>query len=238
MKKFEFKENDFHKLEEYYKAYEYRYKKVHTEENSQWAGDKPSEILADYLEKYGITNNSKILEIGCGEGQNAIFLMKKGYKVYASDVSNEAISWCKKKAKENNVDENFFVMDVLKNNLQEKYDFIYSISTLHMLIKDGDRSNFLNFIYSHLEDDGKTLITIMGDGIVEKNNDDSTKAFDLVDRQFNNKIVKVARTSCCVVNWDTFEEELKKSKLSIIEKFNTSQISGFNNSMVVVCEKE
>lgn len=225
-------------MEEYYKAYEYRYKKIHNEENAQWAGDTPSEILADYLKKYKISNNSKILEIGCGEGQNAIFLMKKGYKISASDVSSEAISWCKKKARENDVGDNFFVMDILNNNLKEEYDFIYSISTLHMLTRDDDRKKFLDFIYSHLKDDGKALISIMGDGIMQKNDDDLTKAFDLVERRFGNKVVEVARTSCRIVDWKMFEKELKNSNLSIKEKFNTSQISGFNNSMVVVCEKQ
>ncbi len=155
-------------MEEYYKAYEYRYKTIHEKENSQWAGDKPSEILVDYLEKYKISKNSNILEIGCGEGQNAIFLMKKGYKINAGDVSDEAINWCKKKAKESGVEDNFFVMDILNNNLQEKYDFIYSVSTLHMLIRDEDRHKFLEFIYSHLTSDGKALITTMGNGVIEK----------------------------------------------------------------------
>ena len=225
-------------MEEYYKAYEYRYRKIHSEENAPWAGDKPTEILADYLEKYGATNKSKILEVGCGEGQNAIFLMKKGFNILASDVSVEAISWCKKKAKENGVDENnFFVLDVLNNNFQGEFDFIYTISTLHMLAKDADRIQFLNFIYSHIKNDGKAIITIMGDGKSEQNNDDLTKAFELTERQFNGKLVKVARTSCRIVNWTTFERELKNSKLSIIEKFNTSKVSGFNDSMFVVCQK-
>lgn len=225
-------------MEEYYKAYEYRYKTIHEKENSQWAGDKPSEILVDYLEKYNINKNSNILEIGCGEGQNAIFLMKKGYKINASDVSNDAINWCKKKAKESSVDDNFFVMDVLNNSLQEKYDFIYAISTLHMLIRDEDRQKFLDFICSHLKSGGKALITTMGDGVIEKNDDNPHNAFDIVERRFKDKIVKVSRTSCRIVNWETFEKELLNSGLFLVEKFNTSKISGFNNSMVVICEKQ
>lgn len=226
-------------MKEYYKAYDERYKKIHMEENKAWASEKPSNILADYLEKYKMSCDSKILEVGCGEGQNALFLMGKGYKIYASDVSEEAIIWSKKTAKECGFDENnFFVMDVLNNDLQEKYDFIYTVSTLHMLINDRDRTQFLDFIYSHLKDDGKALITTMGDGVAENNDDDVTKAFDIVERHFRGKPVMVARTSSRVVNWDTFGNELSNSKLSIIEKFNTSEISGFNNSMVVICERK
>lgn len=225
-------------MKEYYKAYDERYKKIHSEENSQWGGEKASTILLDCFKKYGIDENSKILEIGCGEGQNAIFLMKMGYKIDASDVSEEAVNWSKKKARENGVDESFFVMDILDNDLQEKYDFIYVISTLHMLIADGDRKKFLDFIHSHLKPNGMALITTMGDGTTDKNEDDMSKAFELVERRFRDKIVKVARTSSRIVSWKTFKGELANSNLSIIEEFNTSEISGFNNSMVVICELE
>lgn len=213
-------------------------KKIHTEENLNWAGEVPTTLLLDYFKKYGLTQNSDILEIGCGEGQNAIFLMKNGYNIQASDVSPEAIMWCKKKAREQGVsDKNFFVLDVLNNNLQEKYDFIYSISTLHMLVLDEDRHNFLKFIHSHLKENGRAMITIMGDGEMEQNNSDITKSFELTDRPFNNKIVKVAATSCRIVNWSTFIQELQNANLLVIEHFNSKEISGFDNSMVVICKK-
>lgn len=77
----------------------------------------------------------------------------------------------------------------------------------------------------------------MGDGIHEKNNSDITKSFNLSERKFKGKLVQVATTSCRIVNWENFQHELINGKLSIIEKFNTAEISGFNNSMVVVCEK-
>ena len=225
-------------MKKYYEAYDERYKKIHTEEKISWAGENPSKIILDLLLKYGANNSSRILEIGCGEGQNAIYLMKNGLNITATDVSPEAINWCKNRAKENKVDiNNFFVLDAIENNLTLKYDYIYAISTLHMLVKDEDRHNFLTFISSHLKNNGKAIISIMGDGIHEKNNSDITKSFNLSERKFNGKLVQVATTSCRIVNWGNFQHELINGKLSIIEKFNTAEISGFNNSMVVVCEK-
>ena len=225
-------------MKNYYVAYDERYKKIHTEEKVSWADENPSKIILDLLLKYGANNSSKILEIGCGEGQNAIYLMKNGLNITATDVSPEAINWCKNRARESKVDiNNFFVLDALDNNLALKYDYIYAISTLHMLVKDEDRHNFLTFISSHLKDNGKAIISIMGDGIQEKNNSDINKSINLSERKFNGKFVQVATTSCRIVNWENFQQELINGKLSIIEKFNTAEISGFNNSMVVVCEK-
>ncbi len=225
-------------MKKYYEAYDDRYKKIHTEEKVSWADENPSKIILDLLLKYSANSNSKIFEIGCGEGQNAIYLMENGLHITATDVSPEAINWCKSKAKENGVDsKNFFVLDALENNLIEQYDYIYAISTLHMLVKDEDRHKFLTFINSHLKNNGKAIISIMGDGIQEKNNSDITKSFNLSEREFKGKIVQVASTSCRIVNWQNFQQELTNANLSIIEKFNTPEISGFNNSMVVICEK-
>ncbi len=225
-------------MKKYYEAYDERYKKIHTEEKVSWADENPSKIILDLLIKYGAIGSSKIFEIGCGEGQNAIYLMKNGLDITATDVSPEAINWCKRKAKESKVENNkFFVLDALENNLIEKYDYIYAISTLHMLVKDEDRHKFLTFIYSHLKNSGKAIISVMGDGVQEKNNSDITKSFNLSEREFNGKIVQVASTSCRIVNWKNFQQELMNANLSIIEKFNTEEISGFNNSMVVICEK-
>ena len=112
-------------MKKYYEAYDDRYKKIHTEEKVSWADENPSKIILDLLLKYSANSNSKIFEIGCGEGQNAIYLMENGLHITATDVSPEAINWCKSKAKENGVDsKNFFVLDALENNLIETFNSV------------------------------------------------------------------------------------------------------------------
>lgn len=222
----------------YYEAYEERYKKVHQETGLAWAGEKPSQILEKLLKKYGANKNSSILEIGCGEGQNALNLMSKNYNLEASDISEEAIKWCKEKAKKLNLDERkFFVMDILKNKLTKKYDFIFSVAVLHMLVEDEDRNKFLSFIYHHLKNGGKAFIIIMGDG-VEQYKTDSSKAFELADRPFGDSTIKVATTSCRKVNWETFLSELKNANLRVLDHYIDRTVSGFDVSMVAEVEKD
>ena len=226
-------------MEKYYKAYENRYKTVHDETGLAWAGDQPSYILKELLQKYSANENSTILEIGCGEGQNALFLQQEKFNILASDVSNEAISWCKKKAKERGLNENkFFVLDIIDNNHQEKYDFIYSVSTLHMLVLNEDRKAFFDFIYTHLKDNGVAIITSMGDGEFERNSSDITKAFELSEREFNNQKISVASTTCRIVNWENIFAEAQNSKLEIIDHFLSEEISGFNSSMILALKKD
>lgn len=223
----------------YYKAYDERYKTVHSQTGLAWAGDKPTTLLKDVFIKYNLDKDSKILEIGCGEGQNAIYLQQNGFNVLASDVSQEAINWCKQKASEQNLpQQNYFVLDILDNDLEDKFDFIYSVSTLHMLVLDEHRKQFFDFIHSHLNDNGKALITVMGDGEFERNTSDITKAFDLEKRDFaNGQTIEVAGTTCRIVNWDTLTQEVNNSNLKVIESFVSEQISGFNQSMVIVVSK-
>ena len=42
-----------------------------------------------------VSSNAKILELGCGEGRDAIFLLDKNYDVLAIDYSNTVIEKCK-----------------------------------------------------------------------------------------------------------------------------------------------
>ena len=224
-------------MRKYYQAYEERYKQVHQSQNKSWAGDRPSLSIENLLKKYGATSNSSILEIGCGEGQNAIYLMQQNFNVEASDISAEAIRWCKGKAKLAGVDESkFFVMDILDNNLNKKYDFIFSVAVLHMLVEDEDRQKFLKFVRDHLSQEGKAFVIVMGDGKMTRKTDPS-KAFELADRPFEDKMIKVATTSCRMVTWEQYLQEFKMAGLNIIDHYLDRTISGFEVSMVAVVEK-
>ena len=226
-------------MKKYYEAYEDRYKTVHNEKGLAWAGETPSFVLKDWLIKYNINEHNKILEIGCGEGQNARFLQKENFNVLASDISPEAIRWCKQKAKQENIDENkYFILDIVDNNLQDKYDCIYSISTIHMLVVDSDRKAFWDFIYNHLNDDGIAIVTSMGNGEFERHNSDITKAFDLDEREFNNEKIKVATTTCRIVNWEGILKEIDNSNLQVLEKFISEDIAGFNQSMITILKRK
>ena len=71
----------------YYEAYDDRYRQVH-ERKLQWASDAPSAIVAQVLERFFVSAESKILELGCGEGRDAAYLLNRGYAVTATDILN------------------------------------------------------------------------------------------------------------------------------------------------------
>lgn len=216
---------------EYYKAYDERYKQMH-KNGLNWEIMSPSPIVERVIEKYDVTKEATILEIGCGEGRDISYLLEKGYNVLGSDVSEEAIKYCKSK-----YEGKFKVIDVVKDEPNEYFDFIYSIAVIHMLVKDEDRKKYFRYIKEGLSDFGVGLICSMGDG--EKTFEtDITKAYDVVSREHSSGDVEVANTSCKMVTKATLEEEAINAGLKVLESGIVKDTPGFDNMIYLVVEKD
>lgn len=216
----------------YYEAYDERYKQVH-QKSLQWFSSMPSKIVEETIVKYGISAASKILEIGCGEGRDAVYLREKGYDLLATDVSPAAIRYCQEKFPD--ISQSFQIFDCLTERLDEKYDFIYAVSLLHMLVLDEDRNAFYQCIYEQLNDSGIALICTMGDGSEEWETDIS-KAFELKSRthEATGEEVLIAGTSCRVVSFDTLKREIGDNNLMLLESGITSMEPDFPMAMFAV----
>lgn len=217
----------------YYEAYDERYKTAH-EKSIRWFGDEPSAIVLEIIEKYEIDKESSILELGCGEGRDAQALLENGYHVLATDISETAIEYCKKL--ETQYREHFQVLDCVNGNLDEKFDFIYAVAVIHMLLFDEDRTGFYRFIYNHLTENGISLICTMGDGEMERQSDINT-AFELQERDCDGEKIWVAGTSCRMVNSQHFTEELTNNGFEILEMGQTSIPQVFPMMMYAVVKK-
>ncbi len=215
---------------EYYKAYDERYKTVH-KKGELWFGNEPSPIVKEIIEKYSVKKSSPILEIGAGEGRDAISLINSNFNILAIDVSPVAIEKCKSLCK--NHADSFRVLDFVCDCLPQKFDFIYSIAVLHMLVEQEHRTAFYNFIKNHLNEGGIALITTMGDGQTEFETDVS-KAFDLVERDFKGGKINVANTSCKTVTDKTFKMEIKSCRFEIIEFGHTEIKDHFSDMAYAV----
>lgn len=219
--------------EKYYKAYNERYKTAHSLGVS-WSSDIATPIVREILNKYKIDKTKKLLEIGCGEGRDARALLRDGYDLLATDISTEAISYCKNTISKYN--DSFSTLDCLSDKLEERYDFIFAIAVVHMLVLDSDRASFYQFIKRHLNDDGIALICTMGDGSMERKSNIDT-AFDLQEREHETGKMLVAATSCRMVSFKTFEEEISENGFILIEKGITSSLPDFNSLMYAVIKK-
>lgn len=218
----------------YYEAYDERYKTAH-EKEIRWFGDEPSTIVLETIEKYNINKNDAVLELGCGEGRDAQVLLNNGYQLLATDISVEAIEFCKKLSEKHK--DNYQVLDCINGELDKNYDFIYAVAVIHMLVLDEDRRAFYQFIYNHLTENGISLICTMGDGEIERQSDLNT-AFELQERDCDGVTLWVAGTSCRMVNEATFDKELTENGFEILERGQTSIPQVFPQMMYAVVKKK
>ncbi|MBC8304744.1 MAG: class I SAM-dependent methyltransferase [Pelagibacterales bacterium] len=87
-------------------------------------------LLAIFAKKI-IEDNSlhSILELGCGQGRDAVFFSRLGYNIVATDISKNAIDFVSKVKKEEKLDNlELLVHDTQKvlNVGNSKFDLIYS----------------------------------------------------------------------------------------------------------------
>lgn len=222
-------------MSKYYEAYDDRYRQVHGKK-LQWASDSPSPIVGQVMDRCCIGGKAKLLELGCGEGRDAAALLVRGCQLTATDISPEAIRYCREKWPEHA--QNFQILDCINGQLDEKFDFIYAVAVIHMLVDDMDRKEFYCFLREHLTDDGAALVCTMGDGSMERKSDIST-AFDLQERthQQSGQRLLLAGTSCRMVTWDTFLGEIQQSGMKVAEHGLTSAEPDFPVMMYAVMRK-
>lgn len=221
--------------QKYYEAYDQRYRQIHGKD-LLWFRQMPSPIVMDILKEFDLSPDNQILEIGCGEGRDAYALMKAGYSVLATDVSHEAIRFYKEKYPE--YTSCFMVLDCIKNVPDIRFYFIYAVAVIHMFVPDEDRDAFYLFIHDSLSDSGIALICSMGDGVMAQQTD-IAKAFDISPRvhEQTGETILLTGTSCRMVPFDVFREEIRRNGLKIRKEGITSVPPDFPLLMYAVVSR-
>jgi cyclopropane fatty-acyl-phospholipid synthase-like methyltransferase len=126
----------------------------------------PDENLVEYF-KNGLAPN-RVLELGCGPGRNAVYMAKKGCKVDALDIAENAIEWAKERAMEEGVDIDFHCVSVFDFDFEpHSYDFIYDCGLFHHLAPHR-RLTYIEMIKKALKKDGHFgIVCFNTDGALE-----------------------------------------------------------------------
>ena len=111
-----------------------------------------------------INNRSKVLDVGCGEGQNAIYLARQGHFVDAFDLSEHGIAKLKHRCELSNAQVNAFVADLTTYQFEQNYDMIVCFGTLHFVAKD-EWKRFINKAKKYTNIGGIHIIQIFTDTV-------------------------------------------------------------------------
>ena len=102
-----------------------------------WADMAPNPNLVEWLGRQEVSGNDRrALVVGCGLGDDAEELARRGFAATAFDVSPTAIAWCRRRFPDSNVA--YLVADLydLPVSWAESFDFVLEIYTLQVLPPD------------------------------------------------------------------------------------------------------
>lgn len=144
---------------DYYWGYDERYRAVYEAGAQTWETRAPNEAV-EYLVRLGSVPVGRVLDLGCGEGRDSIFLAQHGYSVTGVDVSPVALTVARSLASDAGVLCQFLERDViyLRNLPFPRYDIAINMGCLHMLSDPDSRSTHLNRVYEVLEPEGLFLV--------------------------------------------------------------------------------
>lgn len=98
-----------------------------------WESERPVRALTELFERPGFQPRT-VLELGCGDGVNAVFMANRGCAVTAVDVSPTAIKMAREKQREAGVEIELVEGDVFElEAASEPYEFVFDRGMLHHL---------------------------------------------------------------------------------------------------------
>lgn len=113
----------------------------------------------------------QVLEVGCGTGDNALFLAARGHRVSGCDLDSGAIARAREKAAERGLEADFFLEDVLDlEQTDRRVDTILDFVDFH-LFRGDDRRRYVDNLRSVLRPGGRLIVLGVpepGPGLSEK----------------------------------------------------------------------
>jgi ubiquinone/menaquinone biosynthesis C-methylase UbiE len=169
---------------------------------------------------------AKLIDLGCGEGYNAMAMARRGYDVTAVDISPTIISNAMSKAQEQHVSVDFRVGNGL--DLKDFEDGIFNIATdmgcLHMLVRTEHRRQYLKMVRRVLAPRGCFFLfqCVAGrDVIVEDEELEIFRSVTLVQKRFiANNGTAIAERGCGFrhASLRQYHEELEAAGFEVLDE--------------------
>ncbi len=134
------------------------YDRRYDTEGYYW-GLMPNRICYDIMKILPPVRPYRVLDMGCGEGKDAVFFAKCGYAVTAFDISEQGIEKAKRLAEHNQVEVRLFKADIFDYRPDTEYDIIFSSGMLHF-IPEPQRQEICDSLKAHTADMGINAMNV------------------------------------------------------------------------------
>jgi tellurite methyltransferase len=130
------------------------YEKVYQQKRHA-LGD-PTQAFVTFFDQYD-GQNADVLDVGCGQGRDALFIARRGHRVVGVDISSTGIAQLLEDAQAEGLNIEGVVADLRDFEPAGKYDVVVIDRTLHMLEADM-RLDVLERVCHAVREDGFVLI--------------------------------------------------------------------------------
>ena len=147
---------------------ENRFKEMYKSGITPWDIGKPDFNLVEVVTGRPVLAG-KAIDIGCGTGDNSIWLAQNGFLVTGADTSEIALENAGKKALEAGVECRFVLADFLDDKIEgAPFAFAFDRGCFHSFGSESDRARFAKNVAAHLEEAGLWL-TLAGNADEDRN---------------------------------------------------------------------
>jgi len=118
--------------------------------------------LVNFIEKVcQLKPGTRILDLGCGGGDQAKVFAKKGYQIVGIDIAPSLIEFAKKQFQKEGLKGNFIKGDMRNVDYQTEFDACILLSGTFGYFSDTENQNLLRSIYRALKPGGKVFIMFL-----------------------------------------------------------------------------
>lgn len=117
---------------------------------------QPTQVLVDFFDQFE-RDDARVLDVGCGQGRDALFIAARGHRVVGVDISPNGIRDLMAAANRENLAVEGVVADITAYKPEGMFDVILVDRTLHMLSEET-RLSVLEQLLDHVDVDGWVLI--------------------------------------------------------------------------------
>lgn len=134
------------------------YEDWYRSEDYYW-GLTPNKLCFEIMKLKPLVKPYRVLDIGCGEGKDSVFLARNGYQVTAFDIAESGLVKARELAKKSGVYVNFIKANLLDYQLENNYDIIFSSGVFHY-IPEKMRKEYIDHLKNHTNEHGICVINV------------------------------------------------------------------------------